>query len=331
MSHTQSDSAKIDETLYQMRLHLPYEEKIRYAETRIRQWYNHFGGMVYVAFSGGRDSQVLLHLVRRIYPEVPAVFCHEPTFPEVLDVVRNTPNVVHLFPKMNIAQIIAKHGYPVISKEVCQFSKEARSAGVGTATYRLRTTGFNSAGRLTARSRLSYKWHKLITAPFKVTDNCCAIIKKRPTYEYTKQTGRVAFVGTRASESRRRALTYKMHGCNGYTLATPRSTPLAIWTGDDVLHYIEDNGIRVAECYSMGWERTGCMSCGFGCHMRNPNQFQLLKQTHPKVHRWCMDKLGWKPVLEWLGIKTGCEEPPLTQLYLPCCSQTDVVLGGGAK
>ncbi|GAG40926.1 unnamed protein product, partial [marine sediment metagenome] len=41
---------------------------------RIRAWYEHWNGEVYVSFSGGKDSTVLLHQVRRMYPRVKAVF-----------------------------------------------------------------------------------------------------------------------------------------------------------------------------------------------------------------------------------------------------------------
>ena len=34
-----------------------------------------------------------------------------------------------------------------------------------------------------------------------------------------------------------------------------------------------------------GCERTGCMLCGLGCHLeKNPNRFEMLKQTHPKMY-----------------------------------------------
>lgn len=50
------------------------ERKIRVTQTRIIEWYQHYKGQVYVSFSGGKDSTVLLDLARRIYPEIPAVF-----------------------------------------------------------------------------------------------------------------------------------------------------------------------------------------------------------------------------------------------------------------
>lgn len=52
---------------------LSLEAKINMSLTRIRGWYEEFWGEVYVSFSGGKDSTVLLDLVRRWYPSVEAV------------------------------------------------------------------------------------------------------------------------------------------------------------------------------------------------------------------------------------------------------------------
>lgn len=58
-----------------MRQALPLDIKISMTKQRIREWINEFGvDGVYVSFSGGKDSTVLLHIVREMYPDVPAVF-----------------------------------------------------------------------------------------------------------------------------------------------------------------------------------------------------------------------------------------------------------------
>lgn len=55
---------------------LPLELKIAMTERRIREFYDAMDGKVCVNFSGGKDSTVLLDLVRRIYPDIPAVFAN---------------------------------------------------------------------------------------------------------------------------------------------------------------------------------------------------------------------------------------------------------------
>lgn len=162
------------------------ERKIQVAQTRIIDWYQAWNGAVYISFSGGKDSTVLLDLVRRIYPNIPAVFCD---------------------------------------------------------------TG------------LEY--------PFD---------KDRPT-----------------------------------------SQPLSFWTNQDVLSYLRQFKIpyasiygeireREGELYTTGVDRTGCVFCGFGCHLdKHPNRFEKLKTTHPQLYEYCMKSiedggLGMDSVLSFIGV-----------------------------
>lgn len=83
------------------------ETKIMLTKQRIHQWYELNAGNVYVAFSGGKDSTVLLHLVRSLYPDVPAVFNNTGCeFPEILKFVRQTENVVYLRPKLTLNKFL---------------------------------------------------------------------------------------------------------------------------------------------------------------------------------------------------------------------------------
>ena len=52
----------------------PLERKILVTQAKILEWYHHYSGKVAVSFSGGKDSTVLLDLVRRAFPDIPAVF-----------------------------------------------------------------------------------------------------------------------------------------------------------------------------------------------------------------------------------------------------------------
>lgn len=46
---------------------LPLAAKISMTKRRIAQWCDYWDGQVYVSFSGGKDSTVLLHLARQVY------------------------------------------------------------------------------------------------------------------------------------------------------------------------------------------------------------------------------------------------------------------------
>lgn len=99
---------------------LPLSAKIQMTEYRIREWVDHYGeDGVYISFSGGKDSSVLLHLARKLYPNLQAVYVDTGLeYPEVRQFVKQHENVEILKPKMNFRQVIMKYGYPFISKEV---------------------------------------------------------------------------------------------------------------------------------------------------------------------------------------------------------------------
>ena len=118
--HTMSD-------LYQMQS-LPLFAKVKMTKDRIIQWVEEYGeDGVYVSFSGGKDSTVLLHIARSIYPDMKAVFVDTGLeYPEIRSFVKSFDNVDWLRPKMNFKQIIDKYGYPFFSKEISECIADSR-------------------------------------------------------------------------------------------------------------------------------------------------------------------------------------------------------------
>ena len=114
-----------------MKQSLPLDMKIRLTQERVRQWINEFGeDWVYISFGGGKDSTVLLDLVRNRfgYKNVEAVFFDTGLeYPEIREFVKTFDNVTWLKPKMNFKAVIEKYGYPFISKEVSGCVGELRS------------------------------------------------------------------------------------------------------------------------------------------------------------------------------------------------------------
>ena len=125
---------------------LPLDIKVAKTLQRIREWVQHYGeNGVYVSFSGGKDSTVLLHLVRSIYPNVKAVFSDTGLeYPEIRNFVKTFDNVDWIKPKMTFGQIVTKYGYPLFSKEISNTIWYARKIREGGGEVRLFATERNS-------------------------------------------------------------------------------------------------------------------------------------------------------------------------------------------
>ena len=70
---------------------------------------------------------MLLDIARRIYPDVPAVFCNTGLeYPEIQSFVRRHENVDIVVPEMRFPDVIEQYGYPLIGKEVAEAIYYAR-------------------------------------------------------------------------------------------------------------------------------------------------------------------------------------------------------------
>lgn len=292
------------------------DRKIQVSQTRIMEWYNHFEGRVYVSFSGGKDSTVLLDLCRRMYPDMEAVFVDTGLeYPEVRDFVKSVENVTWLKPEMNFRKVLDKYGYPVISKEVSLKIKSARSKPDG---YAMQSFNKDSPKNIKQNQKYSFaKYKYLIDSPFKISHQCCDIMKKKPIKVYEKNTSNMGILGTMATESMNRNSQWLKYGCNAFEKNRPTSQPLSFWTESDILEYLYRFKIPYCSVYGEiikdkdkyindGLKRTGCMFCMFGVHLeKEPNRFQLMKETHPKMYDYCIREengLGLGKVLDFIGV-----------------------------
>ena len=156
---------------------LPLERKVGFTCARIAEWYSRNDGKVYVSFSGGKDSTVLLHIVRGLYPDVPAVFCDTGLeYPEVREFAKSFDNVEFVKPTRTFWEIVHKYGYPVFSKIVSDSVHMARSKPNG---YYAQKFDANSKVSNMYSGRYCVARHAhLLTAPFKCTALCCKVFKK---------------------------------------------------------------------------------------------------------------------------------------------------------
>jgi len=282
---------------------LSLEAKVAMTLARIRAWHAHWHGQTYVAFSGGKDSTVLLDLVRSVYPSTPAVFANTGLeYPEVISFVKSYENVVWLRPKLSFKAVIEKYGYPIVSKNVSMaISRYRNTKREDQRQYRLHGRVDPVTGKKLTAGVIPKRWQYLLKAPFKISEQCCDVMKKGPFYSYNKETGRRPYIGTMASDSNGRTVDYLRKGCNFLGSGVKSSSrPMSFWFEDDVWAYIRTRGLKYAEIYDKGVDRTGCMFCMFGMHTPGGiDRFENMKVTHPKLYTYCMEQLGLREVLKW--------------------------------
>ena len=314
---------------------LPLDVKIRKTQQRIREWVEHYGeDGVYVSFSGGKDSTVLLDIVRKMYPGIEAVFVNTGLeYPEIVEFVKQHENVTVLRPKKNFKQVLTEYGYPVISKNV--------SHNVGIATRNPDGAVMRNIFSPEKKGKYAlYKYLYLTKAPFKVSEKCCDAMKKDPIHAFEKATGKKGMIATMAQESVMRSDKWLKYGCNAFDLKRPQSNPISFWTNNDILTYIHRYSLPIASVYgdvvpdsreeissqinlydltgdyqgcklrTTGCNRTGCMFCLFGANLeKGEGRLERMKHTHPKRYEYVMgggkfDEQGmWIPNNKGLGFK----------------------------
>ena len=343
MKHTKNELAQMQS--------LPLNIKIQMTKRRIREWYEFWDGQVYVSFSGGKDSTVLLHMVRELYPDVEAVFVNTGLeFPEIQKFVKTFDNVTILRPEMRFDEVIKKYGYPIISKEISECVYQGRLALKNNCKkyiYRLQKLMGTAKDKNGNESIFNAeKYRPLLYTDFVCGSYCCNTMKKKPVKLYMKKTGKKPMIAQMACESRLREQYWLANGCNGFQMKNPVSNPMSFWTEQNVLQYIKDFKIPIASVYgdvvfaeepdqtriefddglpcgelcTTGCNRTGCMFCAFGAHLeKGETRFQRLKRTHPKQYAYCIgggayDEDGiWKPNKDGLGMGHVFDE--LNKIY----------------
>ncbi len=292
----------------QQRQKWPLHHKIDHALGTVEAFIARTGKVPYVSFSGGKDSTVLLDMIRRfLKPDIKAVFCNTGNeFPEIVKFVRRTENVTIIRPEMSVRAVLEKYGFPLISKVQARFIRQVRTTK-SKKLILLRMYGTDPKNGKTI-GKIAEKWKPLIHAPFTVSEQCCECLKKRPFTKYNKQTGELPILGMMAGESRGRTRGYIARGgCNSFSENHPISYPLSIWTDADIWAYIKEFKVPYCELYDKGSDRTGCMFCGFGAHIEKASRFALLRKLHPKAYDIFMSYknkgVTYREALERIGVQ----------------------------
>ena len=308
----------MQESLLRYRQNLPLDIKVKMTERRIADWYNYFGGEVYLSFSGGKDSTVLLHIARRIGLDIPVVFLDTwMEFPQVRQFVKEHENTITIKPDKSLKQIIDDDGWCFPSKDVAEMIDGVRRDKKWAIK---KINGLDKNGNKSEFRQQYKKWKILVDAPIKISHRCCLDMKEIPVAKYEKETGNKPILALMAEESQRRKESYLRTGCNGFNSQRPVSKPMGFWTGQDVLNYIKMNNIKIAELYGKiipcdghkkllktncklccsGMSRTGCMFCPVGLHL-NKDRLKLVKHFNSKLYDYIMEELNMKQLVDFIN------------------------------
>jgi 3'-phosphoadenosine 5'-phosphosulfate sulfotransferase (PAPS reductase)/FAD synthetase len=255
-----------------------------------------------VAFSAGKDSEVLLHLLLPYKQDIHVIYGNTTIeFPECVQFAKFLKQAWRLNfhearPERSFWWVVENYGWPLLGK----------TYGVGGVAHKASRAQFFDD--LAADGQLTGQY--AIQAEVPISSACCAFLKERPSQQLQRQLGiDCVFLGILASESRQRMFNFLQYG-EFYQPTSKNSPwkchPLAIWTDTDIWAYIRRFNLPYAKLYDMGYhddfgewihhKRNGCMFCGMDIKFKD-NHLAIMRRTHPKIWNFLMKKKGLGQVL----------------------------------
>lgn len=273
------------------------DSKIIQTKYLIRETVMEFGlDKVYISYSGGKDSTVLSHIAKTMFPHILHLFANTTNeYPETIQHIKwekekNGTNLITVLPidaKGNLwtfKKVVDTYGYPMFSKRV--------SNAIRTYQHALSERTKQNSQDYIDRNFKKYEKYKELP----ISDKCCDKLKKEPLRRKAKELGlQCSIIGILASESYQREKDWLEYGCNVfYERKDNQSRPLSFWNDDDIIEYIKRYDVKIPKLYDMGYSRNGCMYCGFGVHLepKGQNRYQRLKDTHPIQYQYFMNNFG---------------------------------------
>ena len=263
------------------------ETAVRNAMHRIEELYYESEGKCYVSFSGGKDSTVLLALIKmceEIYTippnAIPAVFANTGiefgiTYEFVRWVKDNYyPNVLVVRPEKSFDWVVKNKGKPLKSKQKCKDLRQYHYGKVSDALLLLLLLGqYGEERKLSAKHKIADKDMHMLHGDFniKMSERCCDYMKKKPFERYAKVNGmkgvmmgvRVEEGGARESATTRRLVTGGKL-CTWVKGGVIHKAPIIDWTDENVETFINKYNVPLSRAYTeFGFDRTGCMGCPF--------------------------------------------------------------------
>lgn len=208
------------------------------------------GKPMVITYSGGKDSDVLLHLARRA--EIPIEAVHNLT---TVDAPETVWHVRDVFRALELDGIPASIRYATYKgQRTTMWSEIVRRGGPPTRLMRYCCSVFKESsckGRMIATG---VRWQE------------SSARAKRAAYEALAPRKEDRILVNDNDESRRLYEDCRLKG-------TRVTNPLIDWTDADVWQYIHDNHICTNPLYGMGYTRVGCVGCPMAGYVAHVNEF----------------------------------------------------------
>lgn len=256
---------------------------------RIEDLYNETDGKCYVSFSGGKDSTVILAIIKMcedIYTipkdSIPAVFANTGiemgvTVDFVKWVKENWYTKLEIVrPEKSFDWVLKNKGKPIKSKVRAEFLHRYHSGNHSDSVMQNLVYGITRSGFPAQKTKLADKDMHMLHDDFPIhaSPACCDYLKKKPFKAYSKQHGAKGYaVGIRASEGGARAMNAKSRAMKNGEQQKPCTTisggyikkaPIIDWDEETVNAFVEKYNVPLSRAYTeFGFQRTGCMACPF--------------------------------------------------------------------
>ena len=276
----------IDETLYNL--------NVEKAKNRIETLYYQTAGACYLSFSGGKDSTVVLALIKMLGLKIPAVFCDtkielDATYNFVKWVDKNYYPITIVKPEKSFSEVLKEYGKPIKSK----MKSRALRSYQNNPEYKTAKHLFNQEShRLSIASKDFHILHP--DFEIKISPACCDYLKKKPFKTYMKETGSGGyFTGERVAEGGARAFNAELRVKEGKPICTRISghyiikSPVIDWSDEMVEEFIKRENVPLSEAYTKyGCKRTGCCCCPFSQELAEG--LKILYEYEPKKYKASM-------------------------------------------